>query len=82
MTRLFFEIPSRVSWVVFKTLGGGGGELSQAKRPATATTTDTITAGQSQRGLRAGAGAATASIFPEVVSRLRRFRSALTSAAD
>ena len=36
---------------------------------------------QSQRDFRAGAGAVADSIFPEVVSRLRRFRSARTSAA-
>src|SRR5580698_8863781 len=67
------ETPSRVSCAVASTLGGGGEELSQANVAAPIRTISTIATGHCQLSLRAGAGPATASTFPEVVSRFSRF---------
>jgi len=75
-------IPSRVSCVVANTLGGGGEELSQANVAAPIRITSKIAIAHCQLRLRARAGPATASTFPEVVSRFSRFRSARISAAD
>src|SRR5450759_4799517 len=76
------EMPSRVSCAVAKTLGGGGEELSQANVAAPIRITTKIATAHCQLDLRARAGPATASIFPEVVSRFSRFKSARSSAAD
>src|SRR5208282_5597263 len=74
------DTPSRVSCVVFSTLGGGGDELSQTNAART-TITVKIAAAQSQLNLRAATGGVAASTFPEEVSRRRRFKSAHNSAA-
>src|SRR5512133_3074861 len=71
-------MPSRVRCLVATTLGSDGEKLSHANVPPTirieaATAHDHL-------DLRIEAGC-TASIFPEVVSRIKRFRSARTSAA-
>src|SRR5271165_2244947 len=76
-----FGMPSCVIWVVARTLGGGTGERSQAKMPATAPSAITTAASQGQRDLLIMAGALAAVTFPEVVSRFRRLRSARNSAA-
>ena len=76
------ETPSRVSCAVANTLGGGGEELSHANVAARTTITSTIATDHCQLNLRAGATPATASTFPDVVSRFSRFKSARSSAAD
>jgi hypothetical protein len=56
-------------------------ERSQAIVPATVTVAINPAAIQGQRDLLTAADALAAVIFPEVVSRFRRFRSARNSAA-
>jgi len=58
---------------------GGGGELSQANATAPTKITSMIAAAHCQVNLRAGP--VTATTFPEIVSRLIRFKSACNSAA-
>src|ERR1019366_8693323 len=57
-------MPSRVSWVVASTLGGGGEEVSQANVPAPIRIARKIATAHCQVDLRVRTGPATASIFP------------------
>src|SRR3984957_12815533 len=81
VTRLNLRLLSCVNCTVFNTPGGGGGELSQANAAARTTSTENTAAAHAQRDLPARAGTTAAWIFPEVVSRLSRFKSAHISVA-
>ena len=67
-------MPSRVGSVVAVTLGGGERTVSQANATAPTNITSTIAGAHCQANLGMRAGPVTTTTFPEVVSRLRRFK--------
>src|SRR5262249_39708316 len=88
VTRLPFASPSEVIWVVERTIGDGRGDRSKKITVTTSkimTVTPAIVPKRAQwRGaglLAVGAPVLTTTVFPDVVSRCRRFRSARNSAA-